>query len=130
MRFRARCPMTETTSNIPAHPLTLPLSRSAPLPLRRLLPYAQLIRLPNVFTAIADIGLGALATGSLPGQWLPFVLLALASACLYSAGMVWNDYFDLEQDKRERSFRPLPSERVSPGSAVTLGFGLMLAGVF
>src|SRR5262249_61032160 len=64
----------------------------------RLKPYAQLIRLPNVFTALADICLGALAVGALPGRWLPFTFLLLASACLYSAGMVWNDYFDFEQD--------------------------------
>src|SRR5262245_26052243 len=118
--------MTETTSSTT---VALPPPRSLARSWRRLLPYAQLIRLPNVFTAIADIGLGALATGALPAQWLPFVLLALSSACLYSAGMVWNDYFDLEQDKRERSFRPLPSGRVSLNAAVALGTGLIFLGV-
>src|SRR5262245_28722487 len=82
--------------------------------MNRLLPYAQLVRLPNVFTALADIALGALVTAALPAHWPAFVLLLLASACLYSAGMVWNDYFDLEQDRRERPFRPLPSGRIPP----------------
>ena len=41
----------------------------------RFLPYAQLVRLPNVVTAMADITLAALVTGSLPGQVLPFLLL-------------------------------------------------------
>lgn len=96
---------------------------------RRWLPYAQLVRLPNVFTAWADIFLGALATDALPERWLPFVLLLLASTCLYWAGMVWNDYFDLDQDRRERPFRPLPSGRVSLAAARALGIGLLAAGV-
>src|SRR5262245_20513147 len=94
----------------------------------RLRNFAQLVRLPNVFTALADIGLGALATGALPGNWLPFVLLLLASACLYCGGMVWNDYFDIEQDRRERPFRPLPSGRVTPREALLLGAGLLGGG--
>ena len=45
---------------------------------------------------------------------LPFRLLLLASACLYCGGMVWNDYFDREQDRRERGDRPIPSGKVAP----------------
>ena len=95
----------------------------------RWLPYAQLMRIPNVFTAVADIALAALVTGSLPGQFLPFLLLALASGCLYCAGMVWNDYFDFEQDLRERPFRPLPSYRISTGAAFRLGVALFAGGL-
>jgi 4-hydroxybenzoate polyprenyltransferase len=97
--------------------------------------YAQLIRLPNVFTALADIGLGLLTTATL-GQapatarwWLAGGCLLAASACLYSAGMVWNDWFDLEQDRRERPFRPLPSQRISTISAARLGGALVVAGL-
>jgi UbiA prenyltransferase family len=91
--------------------------------------FAQLTRLPNVFTALADICLGALVAGTLPGQWLPFGLLLLASACLYTGGMVWNDFFDLEQDRKERPFRPLPSGRVPRSTAAALGAALLAAGV-
>jgi 4-hydroxybenzoate polyprenyltransferase len=95
----------------------------------RLQNYAQLMRLPNLPSAIADICLGALFTHSLPARWLSFGLLVLASSCLYCAGMVWNDWFDLEQDKRERPDRPLPSGRVALGEAFRLGCGLLAAGV-
>jgi 4-hydroxybenzoate polyprenyltransferase len=95
----------------------------------RRLAYAQLLRLPNVFTAMADIGLAALATGSLPERLLPFLLLMLASSCLYCAGMVWNDYFDYDQDLKERPFRPLPSQRIARGTAARLGWGLLASGV-
>jgi 4-hydroxybenzoate polyprenyltransferase len=95
----------------------------------RPLAYAQLVRLPNLPTALADVCLGALAAGALPSRWLPFILLLAASGCLYSGGMVWNDYFDLEQDKKERPFRPLPSERVTRAEAARLGALLLVGGV-
>jgi 4-hydroxybenzoate polyprenyltransferase len=43
--------------------------------------------------------------------------------------MVWNDYFDQDQDRRERPTRPLPSGQVTPREAVRLGMGLLAAGV-
>jgi 4-hydroxybenzoate polyprenyltransferase len=101
----------------------------------RLRSYAQLVRLPNLPTALADICLGTLAVlAQAPpeggvGVLLPrFGLLLLASGCLYSGGMVWNDYFDREQDRRERPFRPIPSGRVTPREAARLGAGLLAAG--
>lgn len=95
----------------------------------RLRTYAQLVRLPNLPSALADIALGALAFHALPDRWLPFLFLLLTSACLYCAGMVWNDYFDRDEDRRDRPFRPIPSGRVSPRHAIQIGFGLLLAGV-
>lgn len=95
----------------------------------RLRAYAQLVRLPNVFTALADICLGALAAGTLPGDWPRFLLLLAASACLYSGGMVWNDFFDVDQDRRERPFRPIPSGRVSRRAAACLGTALLASGL-
>ncbi|HLN27066.1 MAG TPA: UbiA family prenyltransferase [Gemmataceae bacterium] len=94
--------------------------------------YAQLVRLPNVFTAFADIGLAwfaAQATGTPASRWPSFLLLMLASGCLYCAGMVWNDFFDIEQDTRERPFRPLPSGRVTRKAAAYLGSALMATGL-
>jgi 4-hydroxybenzoate polyprenyltransferase len=100
----------------------------------RLLAFAQLLRIPNVFTAFADIALGACVAAavvpSMPAEfWLAYIILALASGCLYLAGMVWNDVFDLAEDRKARAFRPLPSGRVRIGTAVLLGVGLFAAGV-
>jgi 4-hydroxybenzoate polyprenyltransferase len=92
-------------------------------------PYTQLIRLPNVFTAFADIALGAFATHALPERWLTFLLLLLASGCLYCAGMVWNDFFDIEQDRRERPYRPIPAGLVPRRRAGRIGTVLLLLGV-
>ncbi len=95
----------------------------------RMQSYAQLIRLPNLPTALSNICLGALVTDALPRHWLPFLLILLASACLYCGGMVWNDYFDRDEDRRDRSDRPIPAGRISPGEAARLGTVLLLAGL-
>jgi len=103
--------------------------------MNRLIAYAQLVRLPNVFTALADICLAAMALchtngRSLSGsRWLTVSLLMLSSAALYSAGMAWNDICDFEQDSGERPFRPLPSGRVSRRTAMLLAGALMLLGI-
>lgn len=96
--------------------------------------YLQLVRMPNVFTALADVMMGFLVThdpAPFPTLRLPATFWALlaASACLYSAGMVLNDVYDLEADRRERPQRPLPSGRISHSFARALGFLLLLAGV-
>src|SRR6266851_6106191 len=95
----------------------------------RLLPYAQLLRIPNVFTAFADILLGTMAAGTLLEHPFASVLLMLSSGCLYCGGMVWNDYFDFAEDKRDRPFRPLPSGKISRRAAFGLGVALQLGGV-
>ncbi len=98
------------------------------------LPYARLLRLPNVFTAFADIGVGICATLALASPvvdgtfFLRAALLFVASGCLYLAGMVWNDYFDLEEDRRDRPFRPIPSGQISLKTARTFGIALLLIG--
>ncbi|WP_186767747.1 UbiA family prenyltransferase [Blastopirellula retiformator] len=99
------------------------------------LPYFQLFRLPNVFTAWADILAGYLAvtqfstdTASLT-PWSVFLCLITASSLIYSAGMALNDYYDLEKDRQERPSRPLPSGRVSPRLAGWLGYQFLLVGV-
>jgi 4-hydroxybenzoate polyprenyltransferase len=61
--------------------------------------------------------------------WGAYAVLALASGCLYLAGMVWNDVFDLAEDKKARAFRPLPSGRVGKGTAIVLGTLLFAAGL-
>jgi hypothetical protein len=95
-----------------------------------LLDFARLVRLPNVFTAMADIGLAALATDlPLPERLIPFACVLLATVALYWSGMVFNDYFDIEQDKRERPHRPLASGRIPTGTAFRLAALLMAIGL-
>ena len=95
----------------------------------RLLAFAQLLRLPNVFTAFADILMATAAVGLL-GHHIGIVFhLLIASGCLYLFGMVLNDLCDRREDERARSNRPLPSKRVSVRNAVFLALALVAAGL-
>jgi 4-hydroxybenzoate polyprenyltransferase len=109
---------------------------SMPSPRRaKLLAYLQLFRLPNVFTAVADVAMGFLITHDMqetaptPRLVGAFALIVLASMLLYTAGMVLNDVFDAHVDARERPERPIPSGRVSWNAARLLGLEMLLLGV-
>jgi 4-hydroxybenzoate polyprenyltransferase len=94
----------------------------------KFLAYCQLLRLPNVFTAMADPLAGWFAVGGGAPVWeLP--LLVVASACFYTSGLVFNDCFDYELDCVERPERPLPSGAVSRKTAWALGVALMAIGL-
>ncbi len=91
--------------------------------------YLRLFRLPNVFTAIADVTMGFLFVWQCLHPLLVYACLAAASALLYTAGMVLNDVWDVEQDRRERADRPIASGRIGRRQARRVGFGLLLSGV-
>jgi len=98
----------------------------------RVMSFVRLMRVSNVFTAIADVWAGFfLVQADLVEVYdtdrLPALLLA--SACIYSAGMVFNDVFDVERDRDIHPARPLPSGEVSVRSAVILGAMLHAVGL-
>jgi hypothetical protein len=92
---------------------------------------AELVRAPAALSVPGDALAGAAVTGTLGPQAAG---LSAASVCLYWAGMSANDWADRDLDARERPERPIPSGRVTPGTALgtamTLtGAGLGLAGL-
>ncbi len=91
----------------------------------RLHAYIELMRIPNVFTAMADILAGYFFASLRMGTLGNLALLLGASSCLYIAGIVLNDYFDYDVDKLERPKRPLPSGRVRREMAFLLGVALL-----
>ena len=98
----------------------------------RLLAYLQLLRLPNVFTAMADVAMGFIfvrgAVGIGSNYLIELAFLIAASSSLYLAGMVLNDCFDYETDRQERPGRPLPSGHIARSTAARLGWGLLVCG--
>lgn len=96
-----------------------------------LLDYLKLFRLPNVFTAVADVWAGfLLMRGAVDGySWGLLAALSVASALLYTAGMVLNDVFDVEVDLQERPDRPLPSGRIPLRRAAAIGSAMLVGGV-
>jgi 4-hydroxybenzoate polyprenyltransferase len=93
------------------------------------LDYVRLLRLPNVCTALADVAMGFLFVRGTLEPWPVFLLLAVTSACLYSAGMVLNDVWDIEDDRRLRPERVLPTGRIEWTVARRLGWALLVSGL-
>jgi len=90
--------------------------------------YGELVRVPNVLTAVADIAAGFLYVGCGTKDGAALVWLACASACMYSGGMALNDACDVVRDQCERPGRPIPSGRVSRSAAHRLSALLLLLG--
>ncbi|MFJ4364535.1 SCO3242 family prenyltransferase [Streptomyces chartreusis] len=89
--------------------------------------WAELLRLPALFTVPGDALSGAAAVGARPNSR---TLLAIGSSlCLYEAGMALNDWADRAEDAAERPHRPLPSGRVHPAAAFTAACALTGAGL-
>ena len=91
--------------------------------------YLDLVRLPNLFTAIADVLAGFAFAGGGSGDWPMLVLLCLSSVCLYAGGVTLNDVCDVRVDALERPNRPIPSGRITVRAASSLCVTLLIAGV-
>jgi 4-hydroxybenzoate polyprenyltransferase len=96
---------------------------------QRVTAWLQLLRLPNVFTAAADVTMGYVVTNREMQSGLHFGLLIAASCSLYLSGMVLNDVFDAEVDAAEQPGRPIPSGRISLRAATILGWALWFTGI-
>ena len=99
---------------------------SSPSPL---LSYLRLFRIPNVFTAFADITMGFVFVNHSLESAGVFSCLILATGLLYTAGMVLNDVYDYQVDCKERPFRPIPAGEIPLGWARTLGYAMLVAGM-
>ena len=97
------------------------------MPRSKFLAYVQLLRLPNIFTAVADPLAGWLIAGG--GRASQFALTIGASVGLYTAGIVFNDCFDYRRDCRDRPERPLPRGDIPVRVAWTIGTILFLTGL-
>lgn len=81
--------------------------------------FLKLTRIPAVFTAQSDIIAAFILAGTFsPAYFSKLFAILTSSTGLYMAGMVLNDYFDLEIDKVTRPQRPLPSGELDPSTAI------------
>jgi hypothetical protein len=93
--------------------------------------YLTLFRLPNVFTAPSNILAGYYAVVEpANASGLHLAILIICSILLYLSGIVLNDYFDIEVDRRERPLRPLPAGTVSKRKVLLIGIVFIIAANF
>ncbi|RLG88309.1 MAG: MFS transporter [Thermoprotei archaeon] len=102
--------------------------------------YIELLRLHNVFLSYIAVMIGLLATYNYLFNSKPLIanlgdlskyalVLGLPVLFISAAGYVINDYFDIEIDKLNKPYRPLPSGRVSPSEAYRLSIALFIIGI-
>ncbi len=91
--------------------------------------WARLVRIPAVFTVIAQVAAAFFVVSGSSQPVGRFVVVIMSAILLYWSGMIFNDLWDIDEDKLERPSRPLPSGEVSLDAAKTVAWGLMIAGV-
>ena len=90
--------------------------------------YLALIRLPNVFTAPTNVLAGYFSSVALEdANGTHLGALMISSALLYVAGIILNDYFDIEVDKKERPSRPLASGMIKKEHAMVVALAALIA---
>jgi 4-hydroxybenzoate polyprenyltransferase len=103
--------------------------------MRQLIGYLRLMRPANIVTAVSDVLAGAAISGYFSNpEWNEYkssslLWLILSTIGLYGGGVVFNDVFDAELDKRERPERPIPSGLIKKEKAAALGSCLLVSGV-
>ena len=90
--------------------------------------YFQLVRIPGIFTAFSNVLIGYFFSLSSTSDFTSLPFLLVTSGMLFSAGMVFNDFFHLNIDKKERPNRPLPSGKISKQKALFLGIIFLIIG--
>ena len=84
--------------------------------------WLQLVRPPNLFTVPGDPLAGYFlvsgTSGCLTQSDGRALLTALAALLLYMGGLIGNDVADIEEDRRDRPTRPIPSGQISRFAAV------------
>jgi hypothetical protein len=93
-------------------------------------PYLDLVRLPNLFTAAADVLAGFFFVGGASNEWFEGLRLVFASMCLYASGVALNDVCDAAQDALEQPSRPIPSGQIRRDTALWVALGLGGLGMF
>ena len=98
--------------------------------IRQIKNYLTLIRFPNLFTLPSNVFAGYFSTHTQNGIEInSIVLVTLVSACLYAAGVIFNDVADRQTDRKERPNRPIPSGKITRRNAILLALLLIMISI-
>lgn len=96
--------------------------------MNKVVEYLKLTRPQNNLIASLSVLVGASVTGDIEHGWE--IVFACISAFFVSAGgNCLNDFFDVEIDKINKPFRPLPKGEISKGSALWFSVFLFFIGL-
>ena len=90
--------------------------------------WAQLVRLPTVFTLLSNCAAATVLAGSVFTPLRGVIPVFLVSIMAYWAGMILNDVADIDEDKQYRPTRPLAAGRISPTVAGHVAKAMLLLG--
>jgi hypothetical protein len=90
--------------------------------------WLQIARVSNTPTVVSNAVAGAMLA-STAAETGTVVLVSIAMALFYTAGMVLNDLADADIDRRQRPERPIPSGAISPRAALAAFVALVCAGL-
>jgi len=90
--------------------------------------YLALARVSNTPTVVSNVLAGAVLATSLTFSG-DLLMVIIAMALFYTAGMYLNDILDVDIDRAQRPERPLPSGRIPMGTAWGITIGLFAAGL-
>lgn len=99
--------------------------------LYKLRTYGELLKARLSFLVAFSAGFGYLLASPATINWWSFAMLALGGFLISGASIVINQVIERDIDKQmsRTKMRPLPTDRVSVGEAVTYGFLVGLAGL-
>lgn len=90
--------------------------------------FFHLIRPLNGLISFISVILGAFLAGNSLDPFINIILVAISAFLLTSAGNALNDYWDVEADRINKPFRPIPSGQVKRKSALIFSVVLFAIG--
>jgi geranylgeranylglycerol-phosphate geranylgeranyltransferase len=94
----------------------------------RIVSYLKLIRFQNSLIVTMSVFVGAAVSGEAE-SWHPVLFACLSVFFVSAGGNAINDFFDLEIDRINKPYRPLPGGEISRLSALRFSILLFLLGV-
>ncbi len=96
--------------------------------MNKILTYLKLTRPQNNLIAALSVLVGALVSGEIE-YWGAVAFACISAFFISGGGNCLNDFFDVEIDKINKPFRPLPKGEISRRSALWLSMSLFLVGL-
>lgn len=96
---------------------------------KKIFTFIKLTRPQNNLITALSVFVGASIAGEIEG-WEKIVFACLSAFFISAGGNSINDYFDLEIDRINKPYRPLPQGEISPSSVPPFSFCLFSLGIF